>query len=92
MADIMKNLRENPPKEFAGSAVKEVMDCNDSEATGLPKANVLIYRLEDGSTVIVRPSGTEPKIKTYFTTKGSDLAEAQARKDELAEACKPILS
>ena len=59
---------------------------------GLPKANVLIYRLEDGSTVIVRPSGTEPKIKTYFTTKGNDLAEAQAKKDLLADACKPILS
>ena len=92
MAGIMKDLRENAPKEFAGIAVKEVMDCNDPEATGLPKANVLIYRLEDGSTVIVRPSGTEPKIKTYFTTKGNDLAEAQAKKDLLADACKPILS
>ena len=92
MAGIMKDLRENAPKDFAGIAVKEVMDCNDPEATGLPKANVLIYRLEDGSTVIVRPSGTEPKIKTYFTTKGNDLAEAQAKKDLLADACKPILS
>ena len=92
MAGIMKGLRENAPKEFAGIAVKEVMDCNDPDATGLPKANVLIYRLEDGSTVIVRPSGTEPKIKTYFTTKGNDLAEAQAKKDQLADACKPILS
>ena len=62
------------------------------EVTGLPKANVLLYRLEDGSTVIVRPSGTEPKIKTYFTTKGENLAAAQAKKDALAEACKPILS
>ena len=49
-------------------------------------------KLDDGSTVIVRPSGTEPKIKTYFTTKGKDLAEAQAKKDQLAEACKPLLS
>ena len=56
------------------------------------KANVLIYALEDGSSVIVRPSGTEPKIKTYFTTLGKDLAEAQAEKDKLAEAIKPILS
>ena len=53
---------------------------------------MLIYELEDGSTAIVRPSGTEPKIKTYFTTKGKDLDEAQAKKDKLAEACKPILS
>ena len=53
---------------------------------------ILIYTLEDGASVIVRPSGTEPKIKTYFTTLGRNLAEAQKEKDELAEACKPILS
>ena len=38
------------------------------------------------------PSGTEPKIKTYFTTKGKDLAEAEAQKEKLAEACKPLLA
>ena len=92
MAGIMKNLRENPPKDFAGIAVTKVTDYNNPEATGLPKANVLIYALEDGSTVIVRPSGTEPKIKTYFTTKGANLEAAQAKKDLLANACKPILS
>ena len=92
MADIMKGLRENPPKDFAGIAVTKVTDYAKPEETGLPKANVLIYELEDGSTTIVRPSGTEPKIKTYFTTKGKDLEEAQAKKDKLAEACKPILS
>ena len=92
MSGIMKALRENPPAEFAGIAVKSVADYSEPEKTGLPKANVLIYALEDGSTVIVRPSGTEPKIKTYFTTKGKDLTEAQAKKDQLAEACKPILS
>ena len=92
MAGIMKGLRENPPKDFAGIAVTKVTDYQKPEETGLPKANVLIYELEDGSTTIVRPSGTEPKIKTYFTTKGKDLEEAQAKKDKLAEACKPILS
>ena len=92
MSDIMKGLRENAPKDFAGIAVTGATDFNEPEKTGLPKANVLIYSLEDGSTVIVRPSGTEPKIKTYFTTKGKDLAEAQAKKDALAEACKPMLS
>ena len=92
MSDIMKGLRENAPKDFAGIAVTSATDFNEPEKTGLPKANVLIYGLEDGSTVIVRPSGTEPKIKTYFTTKGKDLAEAQAKKDTLAEACKPLLS
>ena len=92
MASIMSGLRENPPKDFAGIKVSSVTDFLKPEETGLPKANVLIYGLEDGSTVIVRPSGTEPKIKTYFTTKGKDLAEAQAKKDKLAEACKPLLS
>ena len=92
MAGIMKGLRENAPADFAGIAVTSVTDYAKPEETGLPKANVLLYRLEDGSTVIVRPSGTEPKIKTYFTTKGENLTAAQAKKDALAEACKPILS
>ena len=92
MAGIMKSLRETPPADFAGIPVKTVTDYSDPEKTGLPKANVLIYSLEDGSTVIVRPSGTEPKIKTYFTTKGKDLEDAQAKKDLLADACRPILS
>ncbi len=92
MNGIMAGLRENAPKEFAGKAVVKVVDYAKPEETGLPKANVLIYTLEDGASVIVRPSGTEPKIKTYFTTLGKDLAEAQAEKDALAAACQPILS
>ncbi len=92
MASIMKGLRDTPPADFGGIPVTGVIDYSEPEKTGLPKANVLIYKLDDGSTVIVRPSGTEPKIKTYFTTMGKDLAEAQAKKDKLAEACKPILS
>ena len=66
-------------------------DYTKPEETGLPKANVLIYDLEDGATVIVRPSGTEPKIKAYYTTLGKDL-EAQAEKDELSAAIKPIFN
>ena len=92
MAEIMANLRTNPPKDFDGDKVVKVVDYKNSEETGLPAANVLIYTLESGATVVVRPSGTEPKIKTYFTTKGKDLAEAQARKDALAAACKPLLA
>ena len=92
MAGIMASLREKPPVEIGGYAVTKVVDYADSAATGLPAANVLVYTLEGGATVIVRPSGTEPKIKTYFTTLGKDLAEAQAQKDVLAAALKPILA
>ncbi len=92
MAGIMNALRENPPKEIGGYAVTKVTDYKKPEETGLPAANVLIYALEGGATVVVRPSGTEPKIKTYFTTLGKDLAEAEAQKAVLAEALKPLFS
>ena len=92
MAGIMSGLRENPPKDFGGDAVVKVVDYKKPEETGLPAANVLIYTLASGCTVVVRPSGTEPKIKTYFTTKGKDLAEAEAKKEELAAAVKPLLA
>ena len=92
MAGIMNTLRTNPPVEFAGRKVVSVTDYNKPEETGLPNANVLIFGLEDGATVVVRPSGTEPKIKTYFTTLGKDLAEAQKEKDELAAVLKPLFS
>ena len=92
MAEIMSGLRENPLTEIAGYKVVKAIDYKKPEETGLPAANVLIYKLEGGAEVIVRPSGTEPKIKTYFTTLGKDLAEAQAQKDVLADAIKPILA
>ena len=91
MASIMTNLRENPPKDFAGYRVEKITDYSKPEETGLPSANVLIYTLENGATVVVRPSGTEPKIKTYFTTLGKDLEEAQDMKDKLAESLKPMM-
>ena len=92
MTGIMDSLRKNPPAEFAGYKVVKVTDYLKPEETGLPAANVLIYALDGGATVVVRPSGTEPKIKTYFTTLGKDLAEAEAQKEKLAEALKPILA
>ncbi len=102
MAGIMQRLRQNPPAEFAGCKVVSVSDyqartrtdltTGQTEPIDLPAANVLIYALEGGASVVVRPSGTEPKIKTYFTTLGKDLAEAQSRKDALAAALKPLLS
>lgn len=92
MDEIMAGLRKNPPKEFAGYAVVKATDYKNTEETGLPSANILFYRLEDGATVIVRPSGTEPKIKTYFTTLGKNLAEAKAQKEKLAEALKLLMA
>ncbi|MDD6614785.1 MAG: phospho-sugar mutase [Lachnospiraceae bacterium] len=92
MTGIMDSLRSNPPKEIGGYAVVKVTDYKKPEETGLPAANVLIYALEGGATVVVRPSGTEPKIKTYFTTLGKDLAEAEAQKATLAEALKPLFA
>ena len=90
MAGIMQGLRDNPPTEFAGLKVTKAVDYKKTEETGLPSANVLIYTLEDGATIVVRPSGTEPKIKAYFTTLGKDLAEAQEKKEKLSAACKPL--
>ena len=92
MAGIMDSLRQTPPAEIGGYKVVSVTDYQKPEETGLPAANVLIYGLEGGATVVVRPSGTEPKIKTYFTTLGKDLAEAEAQKDVLANALKPLFS
>lgn len=92
MAGIMESLRKNPPAEIGGYAVVKVTDFKNTEETGLPAANVLMYKLEGGAEVIVRPSGTEPKIKTYFTTLGKDLKEAEEQKKKLAAALKPILA
>ena len=92
MADIMRALRQNPPKEIAGYAVTRVTDYEKPEQTGLPAANVLVYALEGGATVVIRPSGTEPKIKAYFTTLGKNLEEAQAQKDKLAAVVEKIFA
>ena len=92
MAGIMSGLRQNPPTEIGGYKVTKVTDYQNTAETGLPAANVLVYALDGGATVIVRPSGTEPKIKTYFTTLGKTLAEAEAQKETLAAAIKPILA
>ncbi|MBA5793211.1 phospho-sugar mutase [Flavobacterium sp. xlx-214] len=78
IANMMTELRNNPLKEIAGervvfiedyqSAVATNLFSNETEPLYLPKSNVLIYYLEDGSKICARPSGTEPKIKFYFST------------------------
>ena len=66
MKALMDGLRENPPKEFAGYPVVRITDYQ-RDSTGLPKSNVLRFELESGTEVVVRPSGTEPKLKIYLT-------------------------
>ena len=92
MAGIMADLRQNPPAAIGEYKVVKVIDYKKPEETGLPAANVLVYDLEGGAQAIIRPSGTEPKIKAYYTTLGKDLAEAQAQKDALAAALAPIFA
>ena len=92
MAGIMNDLRQNPPAAIGEYKVVKVTDYKKPEETGLPAANVLVYDLEGGAQAIIRPSGTEPKIKAYYTTLGKDLAEAQAQKDALAAALAPIFA
>lgn len=74
MAGIMAGLRSDPPTELAGSKVEGIVDYQPG-VNGLPSANVFEIDLEGGNKAIVRPSGTEPKIKLYIFAKG-DTAEA----------------
>ena len=85
---IMSHMREAHPTAFAGLKVERILDCL-KEDTGLPKSNVLKFFLEDGSWFAIRPSGTEPKIKFYFSAK-SDSMEAVERKIEAIK--KDVLS
>ena len=88
MAALMKNLRDVPPTEIAGVAVTArtdykdgtITDCTTGQVTAseLKGSNVLRYTLADGTVILVRPSGTEPKIKIYILTRGKDAAERDA--------------
>ena len=101
MSDMMTSLRNNPPKEIAGEKVLTVSDylnktCTDTE-TGkvseitLPKSNVLSYKLPGGSGVIVRPSGTEPKIKIYITAVAPDRAAAEEKTKLISEDMEKLM-
>ena len=95
MAELMKNLRENPPAEIGGVKVAQrkdystgsVVDCATGE-TGtmeLSGSNVLRFELADGTSIIVRPSGTEPKIKVYVLTRGADAAACAANLEKYGQ-------
>lgn len=93
MAAIMDGLRADAPESFGGMEVTVVDDYKTSVSTNLtdsssktielPKSNVLAYTLTDGNKIIVRPSGTEPKIKAYITAIGKDREQAQLIADKL---------
>ena len=85
MQGIMARLRADEPFVIAGYGVDKVTDYQRS-GTGLPKADVLEYRLENGAKLMVRPSGTEPKIKVYLSAVAGSEAEADAINERLAEA------
>ncbi len=101
MASIMNGLRENAPTELAGFSVQGICDylestdkdliTGDVNTINLPKSNVLSYSLEGSNAAIVRPSGTEPKIKLYLTSVGKNKADALNIMDELEEAARKLL-
>lgn len=93
MNKIMSDFRNNTPKRIAGKKVVSTndyllsvvtdLDTGATEKILLPKSNVFIFNLEDNSTVTIRPSGTEPKIKVYIEAVGNSLNEANATTDTL---------
>ena len=87
MAAVMDSLRAAPPAEIAGQAVTGRTDYQTGEgvALELPRSNVLEYRM-DGAELIVRPSGTEPKIKVYLSARAESMERAQEIDGELAQA------
>lgn len=100
MADMMSSLRENPPKRIGDFDVVKVADYKLSimksvdgteTAINLPKSNVLSYYLKDGSKVIVRPSGTEPKIKAYITACGDTRKVSEEKAEMLGKNISEIL-
>lgn len=101
MSEIMTETRNNPPKELAGLEVFKVSDfmegaitdtrTGEKELLTLPESNILSYVLSDGSTAIVRPSGTEPKIKVYIAGCGKSKDEAAKTADSIGEAMKKLL-
>ncbi len=99
--EIMNNLRQNPLKEIEGQRVIKINDYGESVSIDttsgdktvltLPKSNVLCYFLENGSSLIVRPSGTEPKIKIYVSAVGATAEDGKSRKEKLVLAGTKIL-
>ncbi len=79
---LMERLRNNVPDSVGGIQVSNMFDL-EKGAMGLPKSNVVYYRLEDDSVIIVRPSGTEPKVKIYVLVRGESRAAAEEKSEML---------
>ena len=90
MDAIMKQLRQTPPTAIGGMAVESMVDYNTA-GTGLPKANVLEFRLAGGAKLMVRPSGTEPKIKVYLSAVAPTEEAADAINNTLGKAATALL-
>ena len=97
----MSDLRTNPPKAIGGLEVESVADylsseehcikCDKTTKLTLPKSDVIAFKLEKGASVIIRPSGTEPKIKAYYTTIGETREDAEKQQTIVADDFKKIL-
>ncbi|QKS13846.1 phospho-sugar mutase [Curtobacterium sp. Csp1] len=88
---IMAALRSTPPTTLGGRAVETVTDY-DAGVEGFPPSDILRYDLDGGARVIVRPSGTEPKVKVYIDTVADSPAEARALVEALADDVRPLVS
>ncbi len=90
MDALMKSLRTAPPAEIGGWKVNRMTDYLSGN-TGLIPSDVLEFRLEDAGKVIVRPSGTEPKLKLYLSVRGSGEEDAAARLERLSKGAEALL-
>ncbi len=91
IGEVMASLRSSAPSSLGGRAVVSVTDYSDG-ASGFPPSDILRYDLDGGARVIVRPSGTEPKVKVYIDTVADTPAEAQALVEALAADVRPLVS
>lgn len=90
IAQIMTELRAQQPQQIGGQAIAEIKDYQHG-LDNLPKANVLKYLFADGGWMAVRPSGTEPKIKFYYSLRGETMEVAEKRVKALQEAVKAFM-
>lgn len=91
MAQLMAGLRTQPPTAIVGLEVLETVDYAEG-VDGLPSADVVEFRLQGGNKVIVRPSGTEPKVKAYLFAQRPTRAEAEDLLDDMAGAMSALMA